>query len=188
MDAFGLEGAATIHSRAPNHVAQTIELGGFGTIENGYNGDIGWTVDPLQGNSLLEGDTLTDLVQQSDYYLPLNLGLSPGLVTEEIVENLGSDAYKVRLTDDRGKNTYLYFDVESNYLVRSDATASTPLGELPISTYLDNYQDFDGYMQPTLMTISQAGQEFTIAIDSVVFDTATDANFAVPDEIQSLLR
>lgn len=188
LDAFGIEGAATIYSRAPNQVAQIIELGGFGTIQNGYNGDIGWSVDPLQGNSLLEGDMLADMVQQADYYLPLNLGYSPGLSTEELSTNMESDAYKVKLTDERGKDTFLYFDAESGLMVRSDATATTPLGELPVTTYFGEYADFDGYMQPTSLTISQAGQEFTIYVDSVEFDTVTDAAFEPPAEIQSLLN
>lgn len=188
LAAFGIDGDATIYSRAPNHVSQIISLGGLGAIRSGYNGDIGWSVDPLQGNSLLEGDMLTDLQQNSDYYLPLNLALSPGLVIEEIVDNMSSDAYKIRLTDERGKETFLYFDVETSLLVRSDATASTPLGELPVTTYLDNYQSFDGYLQPTLMTFSQAGQEFSIQVDSVEFDNVAEEAFEPPSEIQSLLR
>jgi|APSaa5957512535_1039671.scaffolds.fasta_scaffold32172_3 hypothetical protein len=188
LAAFGMEGSATIHSRAPNHVAQIIELPGLGEIQNGYNGDIGWTVDPLQGNSLLEGDALTDLLQNSDYYLPLNLGLSPGLVTEEIVTNIGDDAYKVKLTDERGKDSFLFFDVSSNLLVRSDAVASTPLGEIPVTTYLSDYESYDGYLQPSRLTISQAGQEFSIEVDSIEFDSVSDGDFEPPSEIQALLQ
>lgn len=188
FDAFGIEGAATIYSRAPNQVAQIIELGGFGTIQNGFNGEIGWSVDPLQGNSLLEGDMLTDLAQQSDYYLPLNLQYSPGLSTEELSTNMQSDAYKLKLTDERGKETFLYFDAESGLMVRSDTTASTPLGEMPVTTYFGEYADFGGYMQPISLTISQAGQEFTIYVESVEFDSVTDANFEPPAEIQALLN
>ena len=188
LAAFGIKGSATIHSRAPNHVAQIIELPGLGAIQNGYNGEIGWTVDPIQGNSLLEGDALTDLLQQSDYYLPLNLGLSPGLVTEEIVTNIGEDAYKVKLTDERGKDSFLYFDVSSGLLVRSDAVATTPLGEIPVTTYLSDYESYDGYLQPSSLTISQAGQEFSIEVDSVEFDAVSEADFEPPNEIQALLQ
>lgn len=188
LTAFGIEGDATIYTAAPNHVSQVIELAGFGTVETGYNGEIGWSVDPLQGNSILEGDALTDLMQQSDYYLPLNLGESEGQETQELTQSGGSDAYKVMLTDARGKETFLYFSAESGFLVRSDAIQSSPAGEIPTSTSLGEYQDFGGYMQPTLITINAAGQEFSIEVDSITFDDVSDEQFVPPGAIQSLLR
>jgi hypothetical protein len=43
-------------------------------------------------------------------------------------------------------------------------------------------------MQPTLITINSAGQEFSIEVDAITFDDADDSDFAPPDAIQSLLR
>ena len=188
LSAFGIEGDATIYSAAPNHLSQVIELGGFGTVQTGYNGEIGWSVDPLQGNSILEGDALTDLVQQSDYYLPLNLGESEGQETQELTQSGGSDAYKVMLTDSRGKETFLYFSAQSGLLVRSDTITSSPAGEVPTTTLLSEYRDFGGYMQPTLIVIDAAGQEFSIEVDEITFDDVSDTQFTPPAAIQSLLQ
>ncbi|HAJ76741.1 MAG: hypothetical protein QGG54_11370 [Gammaproteobacteria bacterium] len=188
LTAFGMEGDATIYSRAPNHVSQLIELPGLGSFESGYNGDVGWSVDPFQGSSVLEGDALVDLVQQSDYYLPLSLALSPGQETEELTDLNGAEAYKVKLTDDRGKNSYLYFAADSGLLVHSEVVVSSPAGEVPTTTYLDNYQDFGGYLQPTRITINSAGQEFSIEVDEVTFDDVTDEQFVVPNVIRGQLR
>ena len=145
-------------------------------------------MDPLQGNSILEGDALTDLLQQSDYYLPLNLGESEGQETQELTQTSGSDAYKVMLTDARGKETFLYFSAESGLLIRSDAINSSPAGEVPTSTMLLECQDFGGYMQPTSIVINAAGQEFSIEVDDITFDDVSDDAFVPPSAIQSLLR
>ena len=184
LAAFGVEGDATIYGRAPNHFSLVIELPGVGTIQSGYNGEVGWSVDPLQGSSILEGDSLTDLVQQSDYYMPLNLALSPGLETEELTQSNGTDAYKLKLTDARGKDSYLYFAVDSGLLVRTDVVTSSPVGEVPTTTFLSDYQDFEGYLQPTTITISTAGQEIVIEVDNVTFDDVTDAQFVLPDALR----
>lgn len=184
LAAFGVEGDATIYGRAPNHFSLVIELPGVGTIQSGYNGEVGWSVDPLQGPSILEGDSLTDLVQQSDYYMPLNLALSPGLETEELTQSNGTDAYKLKLTDARGKDSYLYFAVDSGLLVRTDVVTSSPVGEVPTTTFLSDYQDFEGYLQPTTITISTAGQEIVIEVDNVTFDDVTDAQFVLPDALR----
>lgn len=188
LSAFGIEGAATIYSAAPNQISQIIELGGFGTVQSGYNGEIGWSLDPIQGNSILEGDALTDMEQQSDYYLPLNLGESEGQETQELTQSGGADAYKVMLTDSRGKQTFLYFSAESGLLVRSDIVSSTPAGEVPTVTLLSEYQDFEGYMQPTLIVIDAAGQEFSIEVEDYTFDDVSDTQFIPPAAIQSLLQ
>ncbi len=188
LSAFGIEGDIEIYSRAPDHVAQNIELSGLGSIHNGYNGEVGWNVDPLQGTSLLEGDALADLIQQSDYYLPLSLGQAVEQETEEVTQVYGNDAYKVRLTDERGKDSVLYFSTEDGLLLRSDTVATTPLGEIPTSTMLLDYRNFAGYLQPTSIVVNQAGQEFSIEVTEIVFDTATDADFEPPAAVRSLLN
>lgn len=188
LSAFGIEGDVAIHSAAPNHISQHIELGGLGTIRSGYNGEIGWSMDPLQGNSIMEGDALADLIQNSDYYLALNLGESEGQETQELTQTGGADAYKVMLTDSRGKESFLYFSAESGLLLRTDAINSSPAGDVPTSTQFSDYKDFGGYMQPTMLVIDAGGQEFSIEVDEITFDDVGDTQFDLPSAIQSLLR
>lgn len=189
LGGFGIEGDMVIYSAAPNYISQLIELSGLGTIESGYNGEVGWSVNPLQGNSVLEGDALIDIVQQADYYLPLNYAtIFPQQETQEVTQVKGSDAYKVSMVDSRGKTTTLYFSVESALIVRTDATAASPLGDIETSTLINAYGDYAGYRLPSSLTINQAGQEFDILISEVTFDDVTDDRFVPPAAIQSLLR
>ena len=88
------------------------------------------------------------------------------------------------MTDARGKDSYLYFAVDSGLLVRTDVVTSSPVGEVPTTTFLSDYQDFEGYLQPTTITISTAGQEIVIEVDNVTFDDVTDAQFVLPDALR----
>lgn len=188
LSSFGLEGEMTIQAAAPNLLSQTIELPGFGTIRTGYDGEVAWSMDPMQGNSIIEGDQLADLLRQADFYLALNLAAAYGeQETVEVVQVSGSDAYKVRALDSEGKQSLLYFSAESAQLVRTDASVSSPLGVIEVFTVYEGHTGFEGLILPTSMLVSQAGQEFEIQIDSISFDDVDETAFAIPAEIQGLL-
>jgi len=189
LAAMGLEGEANIFAAAPNRVSQVITLGGLGTIETGYNGEVAWSMDPLQGNSVLDGDALADLELRSDYYLPLNMGsLYEEYETQEITNINANEAYKVRSVDSRGKETFAYFSTDTGLLVALEMVSASPMGDIPTSTYMEEYREFEGYLQPTRLIIEQAGQEFAIEIDSITFDDVNESQFTPPAAIQSLLR
>lgn len=188
LEAFGLEGTANIYSAAPNYISQVINIPGLGEINTGYNGSVGWSVDPMQGNSLLEGDMLADMRQQSDFYLPLNLArIYIEAETEELVQVRGNDAYRVRAVNPQGKATHMYFGVESGLLVRLDTVVASPIGNVNVVTIFDGFKSFDGQTLPTDMTISQAGQEFRIVFDEISFDDVAESQFDVPPQIEPLL-
>lgn len=187
LRAMGLEGDAVIYAAAPNSVAQNISLPGMGSLQSGYNGEIAWSVDPMQGNSLLSGDALADMELQSDYYLPLNLGtLYEQVETQEVTNINGNEAYKVRLVDSRGKQSFAYFSTETGLVVALESVASTPFGEIPVATYMEEYRAFEGYLQPTRLIVEQAGQEFSIEVDSVTFDDVGENQFEPPAAIRAL--
>lgn len=188
IDSFGIGGDMTNYAAAPNSVLQLIELSGLGTINAGYNGDVAWSVDPLQGATLMTGDALTDMVQNADYYLPLNYAtIYPTQETLEVATVNGEDAYKVSMKDARGKETTIYINTESSLIVRTDAVASSPAGDVETTTLINSYGDFEGYLLPTSMSIDQAGQEISIEVDSYSFDDVSPDRFVPPAAIQSLL-
>jgi hypothetical protein len=187
ISAFGLEGQATIYSAAPNMTTQTIELPGLGTIRSGYNGEVGWNLDPLQGNSVLEGNALNELVERSDYYLPLNLAADTESETIEITQVNGEDAYRVSSTSASGSVAMLYFSVESGLMVRTTLNATTPLGVIPVVQTINSYGDYDGYKIANSISIDQAGQEVSLEIDAITFDDVPEGAFDLPTAIQSML-
>ncbi len=189
LESFGLEGSANIYAAAPNSISQLIELPGVGVIHSGYNGNLGWSMDPLQGNAVLEGEMLADMLQRADYYLPLNL--DHVYVEQETIERTqvrGNDAYKVHAVDARGITSMLYFDANSGQMVRLDTSAASPIGNVDVFTIFGEHKEFDGQVLPTELSISQAGQEFRIVVEQISFDDVDSERFEVPAQIQALIR
>ena len=58
ISAMGMEGDLTVYLEAPNKMVQLIELAGMGEMNVGYNGEIGWSDNPMTGPTLLDGALL----------------------------------------------------------------------------------------------------------------------------------
>lgn len=181
LSAMGLLGEVTIYAAAPNKVSQVIELPGVGTIVSGYNGDIGWSIDPLQGSNRLEGEAAQSIADQADYYLPLNLAtIFPESETVGTVNVMGGEAYQVDTLNQIGQAGAMYFSAESGLLVRQDSIAVTPFGELEVLTFLEEYADFNGVKSPSRIIVEQAGQEIIMTINEATFNDVDDSRFDVP--------
>ncbi len=65
MPAMGLTGGATIYLAAPDKGLVNIEIPGLGNNVQGFDGEFGWSEDPMQGPRLLEGGELSVLKNQT---------------------------------------------------------------------------------------------------------------------------
>ena len=181
LTSFGMTGTLDMKTAAPNLVSQNIELSGLGAITSGYNGEVGWSSNPLQGMQRLTGQTLSDVVRQAEYYLPLTYDeIYPQQETVSLDDINGEQAYQLKLTDPSGGEMTAWFSADSGLMIRTIATLSSPLGAIPTVTDIHAYGEFDGEMVPTSMSVDQAGQQLKIDIDAVSFNNVTDADFTPP--------
>ena len=60
-----------MYAAAPDKMVMNIETG-MGAMNQGYNGEIGWSDNPMTGAQLLDGDQLAGMKLQADFYAPLN--------------------------------------------------------------------------------------------------------------------
>src|SRR6478672_4561810 len=79
MAAQNLTGSVEIIQARPAQVRLTVSIPGMGTIENGCDGKIGWSVDPMSGPSLMQGKALTDAISEAQFDGAFN---SPEFVKE----------------------------------------------------------------------------------------------------------
>lgn len=181
MVAFGVAGDMVMKTAAPNYVMQNIELDGLGTINSGYNGEVGWSVNPLQGTQELTGRILEDTLRQAEYYMPMTYAnVYPQQETMQLTDVNGEQAYEVKLTDINGGETMAYFSADTDLMIRVSTTTATPVGNVPTTTDILSYQEFDGEQVPVTMSVDQGGQQFTVRIDSVTFNDVDDDDFAPP--------
>jgi len=158
LPAFGASGTIETYAKAPNKTALVIEIGGFGKVENVFDGTKGWSSDPQSGLRELNGTELAMTRRDAD--LHRSLKLKSQYTKMEVIgkDKVGdSEAYVVVATPSEGKPEKLYFDAKSGLLTRMDVEAETPQGAMAFQIYLQDYKPIDGVQVPhTLRRESEA--------------------------------
>jgi outer membrane lipoprotein-sorting protein len=187
MAAQGLNGDLRMEFKAPGKFHAVQEIGGFGKAEQGFDGKVAWSKDPLNGLRVLSGAELEQAKQQGrqnqafnwrDLYSKVE-ALEPRLVN-------GAPAYVVRATPKSGKAPQtMYFDAKSRLLVRTDQVIDSPNGKIPTESYLSDYRTVDGLKTPFKLRqvvgggVAEVVMTFTSVKNNVPVD---DAVFAKPEE------
>jgi hypothetical protein len=164
LEAFGVTGAPVeMLAKAPNKSATKIDIAGFGVVNRVYDGATGWASDPMAGLRELSGLELAQMKRGSDFYQELNYKKHYTKMEVKGKEKVGSsEAYVVEATPSEGSPEKLYFDVNTNLLVRHDAEVESPQGKLLMETYMEDYKVVDGVKIPH--TVKQVNPAMTIVI------------------------
>lgn len=185
--AMGMEGDMTIHAAAPDKMVMEIETG-MGSMNQGYNGEIGWSDNPMTGAQILQGGQLVQMKQQADFYLPLNYDahFSQMETVEETTFN-GQETYKVRLLGADDRESFHYFSQDSALLVGMEGRQDGPMGESDVTIMLGDYMDFGGVKTPTTTMLQVSGMEIEQKVETVTFDDVAAGAFEPPDSVQAQL-
>jgi len=185
----GLTGTFDIYTATPSKFLLKITLGPIGTIQSGYDGKVGWSLNPFQGPQLMEGKQLTQLQDQADFYPTYTVGEK--YTTIETVERTtyeGEESYKVRLVSKAGFETMEYFSVKTGLLVGTTSTAETEAGSLPVSTFVSDYKKFDGLLVPTKTVQKAASQQLVFTITAIEHNSVKSETFDLPAEVKALIK
>ena len=189
VPAAGLRGQMRAYSAAPNKSTVVISLPGMGEVKNGFDGTVGWSIDPAQGPSILQGKQLEERRMDSDFYSVLHDPASfKSMTTDSLTVFEGKKAYLVRLVRPSGDETLEFFDVETGLLIGNRVTRDSPMGSIGVTTILADYKDFgSGLKVPSRVTQRMmSGQELSFSIDSLELDKVDPAMFELPPEIKAL--
>ena len=189
INAYGINGKLHMVAAAPNKLATKIELGQFGTSHSGYNGTIGWSMDPMSGNSVLQGEALKGMIKSADFYSD-NLHLGNDAVKMETVETVTFDDgehFRVLLINADGDESYFFFSKESGLLSGKDTMTLGAGSMVPTQIRLGNYVEYEGVKSARRISSTQGGVETIIEIDSVSYDAVPENAFDLPAEIQALV-
>ena len=186
--AMGMTMEMEMVQKAPNMLYMKMTIPNMGEITTGFNGETGWVLNPMTGPMLLEGDQLKDVQKQADLYSDLKYDdLYP---TQETVEKLtfaDEEAYKVRLVDTDGKESFQYFSAKSGLMIGSEAEQTSEMGTMVVVSEIREYKDFDGFKVPTKMVQKMMGMEMTMNMNEVTFGDVDESVFALPEAIQTLV-
>lgn len=187
MPSAGLSGDLEVLS-APDRVLERVDIVGIGTSLTGYDGEVGWSVDPSMGPRLLEGEELAALLERASVESTLR---SPEMFdvreTVELTEMNEQSCYKVRLVSKTGRETVDCYSTETGLLAAMISTQATPMGDIEMVTLFNEYRDFDGVPTPTRMTQQLFGVEQVLTLESVEYDVVQESDFELPEVIRTLI-
>lgn len=187
--AQGVRGQLEVFKAKPNKQIVRIDIPGLGQIQSGFDGEIGWIINPATGPMLLEGKMLEQTRQQADFDEVLHQDedyqsmKTAGLETFE-----GQECYKLTLVRKSGQEVTEFFNVKSGLRVGHVATHETPFGAIPVTAIESDYKKFGSVLIPTKLTQKQLGAEQVLTIENVEYDSVPASVFEPPDAIKALAK
>lgn len=174
--AAGVSGPAEFYSKAPNKSVFTVEVTGYGTVKEGFNGSAAWAVSPETGLRDKSAAELADVKRDGDFYRDIRLKeIYPGISVKG-KEKVGTrEAYVLLGPRAEGAPDKLYIDTETWLLIRNDAERETTQGKLEIQSYYEDYKDVDGVKVPHILRQVTPMGEFVIKL------TETKHNLPIDD-------
>jgi len=183
MTTLGLSGNLELRAKAPGKQISTVELAGFGSIREGFDGTVGWTEAPGVGVTSKSGGELARDRRSKAFPRELKLKeVYERLEAKGAAKVAGADAWVVEASYAGGKPDRLYFDQKTGLLVREEATVATAVGEMIFQVDYADYRDVEGVKVPFLMKIPKPEtMGFQIKVEDVKHNVPLqDSEFSKP--------
>ncbi|HTQ56692.1 MAG TPA: hypothetical protein VMI94_19635 [Bryobacteraceae bacterium] len=185
---MGLKGTLTSYRAEAGKSYTAIELEGVGKIEEGTDGQVAWSINPMEGARIKEGDERATAFRNAamqvemhwrDFYKKAELN-----GTEDVD---GKPCYKLVLTPNEGGAETRYYDKSTGYLVKVVLPTSTPNGPVTVELGLSDYRDEGGIRVPHTITQKVPNADILVKIDSIKHNPDIPAGrFDLPAEIKAL--
>ena len=187
IPAQGMKGDLSIIAAAPDMIRVVVTLPGLGELQRGYDGKLGWSIDPAIGPRLLEGSELAEFRHSADFYDDLHEPKkfkSITVVGRTTFE--GQECYELKLVKDSGFEYTEFFSVATGLIVGGKLNASSQMGSVPVTSVAADYKSFGGVLVPTVTRQRMMGLEQLTTILSVTFDPIDPKAFELPPAIAAL--
>lgn len=188
MPAQGLNGTVEVFAMRPDKFMVKMNIEGVGATQQGYNGKVGWSLDPVMGPMLITGKQLNQLREQADFDALLHKPDDyQSMETIEETEFSGKKCYKVKVVKKSGSEMTEFYDKETGLLAGSVMKQDSPLGELTVTNEVGDYKEFNGVKFATRITQKLGPMESQMKIDTFEFNKVDPAIFEqVPPQIKAL--
>jgi hypothetical protein len=189
MPDVGLSGKLELYAAKPNKVLMRTIMPGIGDFEEGFNGTVGWSVNPLTGPTLLQGVQL----EQKKFDADFHAGLKPderyeSITTIELITFDGRPCYKVRLVRPGGGEDFFFYDAKTGLKAGTVGTREGPMGPITATSVETDYKRFGSLLHPTKITTSVGPQRIVMTFETLQFDKVDPAVFEPPAHIKALIK
>ena len=184
-----ISGELEMMAARPNKLLTRITITAIGLAEEGYDGKVGWSIDPFRGPALITGRGLDERADEAWFDAPLH---GSDLVKEMTVMGKedfdGRQAYRVKVVSLRGTEQFELFDEKTGLQVGVEATRETPLGIIPTVTMFRDYQRFGQLTFPSKVVQRIMGQEQVFTFTLYEFNSVEPSVFELPPPIKALIK
>lgn len=189
MPAAGLNATFEMTQLAPNRMSMITTIPGMGEVQYGFDGTNAWTVNPMQGPRVLDGQELGQMKDEADRRSSIRaaeLFTSAQTIADTTMN--AERCYLVKLVWMTGRETYDCYSAASGLLVASRSTQRTPMGDIPVLTLLSDYKKFGDVMVATKTTQELMGQQQILTVNSVEFSDGTGLKIEPPADVLPLIK
>ncbi|TXI49453.1 MAG: hypothetical protein E6Q50_06200 [Lysobacter sp.] len=184
----GMKGDMVVYTRGGD-MTMSLTFPNYGETRMGTIAGTTWSIDPQNGPRILEGKERQQFTQQSDRnYAARDESLIVKAETTALSDSEGRPCYRVEIEWKTGDKTADCYGVDEHFLLSTESTASTPMGEIKQVTHLYDYKPMGGIKSPYKAKNKLAGMTQLITMQS--FDSAklADSTFEMPPSIAALLK
>lgn len=170
------------YAAAPNKSFVRIKIEGMGEMIDVFDGQRGWTVDPMRGKVEKIGLELQQASAKYFFYRDISLDkLYQDLEVKGIEKIDGSEVYVVRgrLSKDFDFEKF-YFDKKTGFLLRHDEVLNNPEGKMNVVTFFEDMRQVGDIKYPYKVR-SRMGEMF----DIIVTASSVELNTKIDDKIFS---
>jgi len=188
VPASGLAGELEAY-QAPGRMFARINIPGIGELLRGYDGTVGWSMNPLEGPRILDGPELAQTREELSRGATLrDSTVVSSLQTLEKTTMNGEECWKVKVVWKSGRESIDCYSVSSALLIATEGKTTTPMGEFQYTTDIHDYKQFGDVRIATRVVQRALGQEQVVTTESVRFGPVDAALFALPEPIKALVR
>jgi hypothetical protein len=184
-----MSGELEMMAARPNKLLTRITITGIGPVEEGYDGKVGWSVDPFRGPALITGRALDERADEAWFDGPLH---GADQVKEMTVlgkeEFDGRQVHRVKVVTVRGTEQFELFDEKTGLQAGIEATRETPMGIMPTTTMFRDYQRFGQLTFPSKVVQRILGQEQVFTFTLYEFNSVPATLFELPPAIKALIK
>jgi hypothetical protein len=188
VPAQGVAGEYDLNTAKPNMMVMKISIPGLGDVASGFDGNVAWSNNPMQGPRVLSGPELEAAKEQAD---PETVFRPDSKVTSmETVEKTqmgGQSCYKVKVVWKSGRTTFDCYSTDSGLLVGSSAKQETQMGTIDATTTFSDYKEFGGIKRATKVTVEAMGMQQVMTVKSMEFNGVDAKIFELPADIKALV-
>lgn len=184
----GMKGDMTVYTRGAD-MTLTLTIPNFGETRMGVIDGTTWSIDPQNGPRLLQGKERDQFAQQNDRkYAARDESLIAKAETTALSDSEGRACYRVEVEWKSGEKTADCYGVEDKFLLSTESTAVTPMGEVKQVTHLFDYKPMGTIKAPYKAISKLAGMTQMITMQSFDGAKLADSIFEMPPSIAALLK